>query len=111
MVDGALGAAGTHVGRLELPRVLALVVHEVGVVVAFVEVLKHGGEDLGLLVRQGDAFGGGLHELAAAGGVEEGRDAEDVFVGGEEALFAADDERDDGRGQGAVGPERWLVNE
>lgn len=43
--------------RLELPRVLTLVVDKAGVVVALVEVLKDGGEDLGLLVWQVHALG------------------------------------------------------
>ena len=36
--------------------------------------------------------------MAADDGGEEGRGGEDVFVGGEEALFGADAEGDDGGG-------------
>ena len=68
--------------------------YEPRIVVAFIEVFKDRGEDLGFFVRQRDAFGGCFHELSAAGGLEEGRDAEDIFVSGEETLFAADDESD-----------------
>ena len=82
----------------KLPCVFTLVVEETGVVVAFVEVLEDGGEDLGDLFGEGDSFGGGLEELAAADCGEEGRSGEDVFVGGEEALFRADTECDDGGG-------------
>ena len=82
----------------KLPCVFSLVVEETGVVVAFVEVFEDGGEDLGDFFGEGDAFGGGLEELAAADCGEEGRCGEDVFVGGEETLFGADTECDDGGG-------------
>lgn len=85
--------------HFELPGVLALVVQEAGVVVAFVEVFEDGGEDFWELFGQVDSFGGGLEELAAADGGEEGGVGEDVFVGCEEALLGADAEGDDGRGQ------------
>jgi hypothetical protein len=72
-------------------------VHEAGVVIALVEVLENRGEDLGFFVGQGDPLGRAVGEVVAAKGVlEEGRGAEDVFVSGEETLFAADDEGDDG---------------
>ena len=93
---------------LELPRVAALVVQEARVVVAFVEVFEDGGEDFGDFFGQGDSFGAGLEELAAADGGEEGGVGEDVFVGGEEALLGADAEGDDGGGQVAR-VERYLV--
>lgn len=70
-----------------------------GVVVAFVEVFEDGGEDFGELFGQVDSFGGGLEELAAADGGEEGGVGEDVFVGCEEPLLGAHAEGDDGRGQ------------
>ena len=76
----------------ELPAVPPLVVQQAGVVVALVEVFEHGGEDLGDVVGQVDAFGEGFEELAAADCGEEGGVGEDVFVGGEEALFGADAE-------------------
>ena len=84
--------------HLELPGVAALVVQEARVVVAFVEVFEHRGEDFGDFFGQGDSFGAGFEELAAADGGEEGGVGEDVFVGGEEALFGADAEGDDGGG-------------
>lgn len=96
-------------GALELPRVAAFVVQQARVVVAFVEVFEHGGEDLWELVGEVNAFGGGFEELAAADGGEEGRGGEDGFVGGEEALFGANAEGDYGRGEGAV-LEHGLVN-
>ena len=73
VVDGRLDGAATAVGGdgLELPRVAALVVHEARVVVALVEELEHGREDLGLLVGQGEALCLGFHELAAEGVLEE----------------------------------------
>ena len=80
----------------ELPGVFTLVVQEARVVVAFVEVFEDGGEDLGDFFGKGDSFGGGLEELAADDSGEEGGSGEDVFVGGEEPLFGADAECDDG---------------
>ena len=71
---------------------------EAGVVVAFVEVLEDGGEDFGDFFGEGNSFGGGLEELAADDCGEEGGSRENVFVGGEEALFGADAEGDDGGG-------------
>ena len=85
--------------HFELPRISTLVVEEAGIVVAFIEVLEHGGKDFGEFFGQVDSFGGGLEELAAADGGEEGGIGEDVFVGGEEALLSADAEGDDGRGK------------
>lgn len=128
VVDGGLGSRGGGVvllhqqlgvdpgtagrlGLLELPRVVALVVQEARIVVALVEVFEDGGEDLGLVFGQGDAArrtagASGLlvlfvEDLAVQDLLEVGRDAEDVFVGGKDALVAADDERDDGRSQGS----------
>ncbi len=54
-----------------------------------------------MFVGQVDAFGGGFEELAAADCGEEGGVGEDIFVGGEETLFGADAEGDDGGGEGA----------
>lgn len=98
MIHRALHTACATLPGLQLPRVLPLIVDEARVVVAFVEILEDRGEDLGLFVRQRDALRRCFHELSAAGGLEEGRYAEDVFVGGEEPLFAADDEGYDGGG-------------
>lgn len=88
------GPSVIALGALELPRIAALVVQQAWVVVAFVEVFEHGGEDLRELVGQVDAFGDGFEKLAAADGGEEGGGGEDGFVGGEEALFGADAEGD-----------------
>ena len=85
--------------RFKLPRVSAFVVEQAGVVVAFVEVFEHGGEDFGEFFGEVDSFGAGFEELAAADGGEEGGGGEDVFVGCEEALLDADTEGDDGGGQ------------
>ena len=87
-----------------------LVLDQSRVVVALVEVLQNGGEDLGFLIGECDASGGcggrgrrALDVVATSkGGLEEGGCAEDVFVGGEEALFGADDEGYDRRGEVAV---------
>jgi hypothetical protein len=68
------------------------------IVIAFIEVFKDGGEDLGLLVRKGDSLACCFEELASAGCLEEWRVAEDVFVGGEKSLFSSDNEGYDGGG-------------
>ena len=84
----------------ELPAILPLVVEETRIVVVLVEVFEDGGEDLREFVRQGDAFGVRFQELAANDGGEEGGEGQNVFVGGEEAGFGADDYGDDGGGHG-----------
>ena len=71
---------------------------ETGIIVAFVEVFENGGEDLGEFFGEVDSFCGGFEELAAANGGEEGGMGKNIFVGGEEALFGADADGDDGRG-------------
>ena len=99
MINRRLDATTTAIGSnsrvvirvLELPGVAAFVVVEARVVVAFVEVFEDGGEDFRLFFGHVDAAGMCFAELAAAGGSEERREAEDIFVGGEEALFTADD--------------------
>ena len=81
---------------LEIPARTLLVVGDLGRVVAFVEVLEHGGEDFGLFVRQLDSFARGFEELCSAGLGEVWRFGEDVFVVGEEASGGADCDGDDG---------------
>lgn len=78
------------------------------VVVSLVEVFEDGGEDLRQFFGEVDSLGGGFEELAAADCREEGRCGEDVFVGGEESLFRANAESDDGRGQGTVRKSRSV---
>lgn len=104
MVDGALDARPLLVarGRLNLPRVAALVVREAGKVVALVEVLEDGAEDFRLLVGQRNALGRRVHVRGAQRLREKGTGAEDVLVGGKEALLGADDEGDDAGGDATV---------
>ncbi len=106
VVDGRLGGSGPLVQLLDLPGVPALVLDEAGVIVALVEVLEHGREDLGLLVGQVDALALRVHILALQGLLEPRRGAEDVLVRGEDPLLLADHEGHDGRGQGAAARER-----
>ena len=101
-LHGASTGHGLVVGYLEFPAVLTLVVQEAGVVVAFVEVFEDGGEDLRGFVWEGNAFGDGFEELGADYSREEGGEGEDIFVGGEEALFGADAEGYDRGGHCAV---------
>jgi hypothetical protein len=92
MINRRLHTACPTCPSLDLPRISPLVVDQPRIIIAFVEVFENGGKDFGLFVWEGDAFARRFHELASAGGLEEGRYTEDVFVSGEEALFAADDE-------------------
>lgn len=71
--------------------------HESRVVIALVEVFQNGTEDLRLFVGKGNALRGGIHVTVAEGMGEKRAVAEDFLVGGEQALFSTDDERDDGR--------------
>lgn len=97
-----------NAGIFQFPGSTPGVVAETGCVVALVEVLKDTGENLGLFVGEVDAFAGvwdvGMDSTARGGGCcaalscEERRGAEDGFVGGEEALFWAYAEHDDGGG-------------
>lgn len=73
---------------LDLPRVPPFAVHQAREVVALVEVLEHRGEDLGRLVGQGDALAG-IEGVVLEEVVEVRGAGEDVFVGGEDALFVA----------------------
>jgi hypothetical protein len=100
MIDSALDCSTLFFSSgFNLPRVASLVVHQTRVVVTLVEILEHRAKDLGLLVGKGDALGGGVHVPVSKSVAEEGAAAEDVFVGGKEALFSTDDECDDGRSQ------------
>lgn len=94
---GGLVEDGGLIVALDLPCVSALVVDQSGGVVALVQVLEDGGEDLGLLVRKGDALARGLHVLRAQGGSQDGRLRQDLLMGGKDACLAADDQGDDGR--------------
>ena len=97
VVDSRLDGAAVLVGcRLQFPRVASLVVHQAGVVIALVKIFQNRGEYRGFFVGECNALGSALHEVGAAQGIlKERRCAEDVLVGGEEALFGADDEGDD----------------
>ena len=102
MVDRRFCAIVVACGIFQLPGVLALVVLQARVVVAFVEVFEDGGEDLGGFFGEVDPVGGRFEELAASDGGEEGRGGEDGGVRGEEALFGADAEGYDRGGEIAV---------
>lgn len=95
---GACANAG--IGVLQLPCLSSAVVSQPRVVVALVEVLEDAGENFGLLVWEVNAFACRLEGesrpwrirvrcLGCTVRGEEGRCAEDGFVGGEEAVFGA----------------------
>lgn len=94
-LDYSLVDAVAVAAVLEIPAVSSLVVLKSRVVVAFVEILENGGENFRLFVGKLDAFVGGLEELIAAGRLEEGRVAQDVFVRCEETLLPSNGECDD----------------
>jgi hypothetical protein len=94
-VDDGFGGAVGAAAVFEIPALTLGVVFEARVVVAFVEVLEDGGKDFGVFVGEVDALVGAGEELVAAGGLEVGGVGQDVFVGCEEALLAADGESDD----------------
>lgn len=98
-IDGGFTLAGI----LEAPAVPLLVVLQTRVVVALVQVLQHGRENLGLLVGKVDPPGRGVEELALADGLEVRGVAEDILVGGEQALVPANADGDDSRGQSTDG--------
>jgi hypothetical protein len=75
-----------------------LVVDQARVVVALVQVLENGRENLGLLVGQVYPLVGRLEELAAAGCLEPGRVGQDILVCSEEALLVSNGDGDDGAG-------------
>lgn len=95
-VDDCLASAVAVAAVLDAPTLALGIVFEAGVVVAFVEVFEDGGEDFGVFLREVDAFVGAGEELILAGGLEEGRVAENVFVSREETLLMSDRECDDG---------------
>lgn len=101
-VDGRLGSPADLESVLQVPSVAFPVVLQARVVVTLVQVFEDGAEDFGFLVWQLDTPVCRLEELRAAGLVEEGRIGQDVLVGGEETLVAADGDGDDGRSQGSV---------
>lgn len=88
-LDGAFRISG-----LQLPRVAALAVHEARVVIALVHELQDGREDLGFFVRESYALCVSLGKILVQRRSKERREAENVLMGGEEAVFVADDERD-----------------
>ncbi len=67
---------------LELPRVSVLVVQQARVVVALVEVLEDGAEDLRFLVRQRDPLALRLEVVAGQDLLEEGSLGQHVLVRG-----------------------------
>lgn len=95
MIDGRPMALSVAINArvLDLPGIAMPVVQETREVIAAVQVLQDAGEDLGLLVRQLEGLGEEAQwreRGARASCGEVRRDAEDLFVGGEEALFGAD---------------------
>jgi hypothetical protein len=102
MIYRALHTSRSSFACLQLPGVSPLIVYESWVIIAFVEIFEHRGEDLGFFVGKCDSLCCRFHELSAACGLEEWRHAEDVFVCGEKSLLATDDECDYRGGQRAV---------
>jgi hypothetical protein len=57
---------------LKLPRISLLVVDEARIIVALVEILEDGREDLGLLIRQRDLLALRVEHLVLQHALEEG---------------------------------------
>ena len=83
MVYCALTRQNSTIAMLEVPARSLLVVSDFGTVVAFVEILQHGGEDFRLFVREIDSFARRFEELRPAALGEVGRLAQNVFVSSE----------------------------
>lgn len=90
--DSLIGAVAPV---FKVPAIAFLVILHAGVVVALVEVLEDGGEDLRLFVWEVDSLVGGLEELAVAGRLEPWRVGKNVFVSCEESLLTTDRDCDD----------------
>lgn len=91
---GFYGSATTSVfgvwrfhGILELPRVVALAIEQVRVIVTLVEVLEDGGKDFGFFVGKVDSLTLGREELSSASRREERRHAKDVLVSCEQSTL------------------------
>ena len=94
MINRRLDSSCSATASLDLPRVSPLIMDQPRIIIAFVEIFEDGREDLGFFVWEGDSFVRRFEELASAGCLEKWRDAEDVFVCGEETLFTTDDKGD-----------------
>lgn len=108
---GVRAAGVLRVGVLELPGVARSVMNQPRVVVPLVEVLENGGENLRFLIGEVNPPALRIKELLAAGPIEEGRLAEDIFVRSKEPALAADGQGDDGGGRGGLRRRVLLVVE
>jgi len=113
-VDGGIGARAGAVRSwwwflrsphtvLELPGVTVPVMNQARIVISLVEILEHGREDLGLLVRKGDSLVHGIRRVLATGRLKERRLAEDVLVCRKQTPLAANGKGDNGRGRDVDG--------
>lgn len=101
MIHSGLDCSTTSVvvgDIFQLPGISPFIVEKSWIVVAFVEVLEHGGEDLRKFLREVDPFGRRLEKLSTAYRCEKWRGRENVLVCREESLFGANANRDDRRG-------------
>jgi hypothetical protein len=83
----------------ELPALSSLIKFQAWVVVSFVKILENRREDFWFFVRKIDAFCRFV-KLGLAKHAEIWTVAQDVFMGGEQALLPSDTDRDDGRCDG-----------
>ena len=87
----------------QLPGIKTFVVQKFGVVVAFVQVFKHGRKDFRRFLGEKDPLAGRFQVCAASDGGEEGRSGEDRGMSCKEAFGGTDGEGYYGRGKAAVG--------
>jgi hypothetical protein len=108
VINGRLSRSTTVIdGLLNLPRVPPLIVDQTWIVVALVEKLENGREDLWFLVWQRNPLVVlRIHNLPSQDVVEERRCAEDVLVSSKDPLLLADDQGHNGRGQVTGGKRR-----
>jgi len=95
---GILDGGPTRERILELPRVAVLVVHQAGVVVALVEVLEDGAEDLRLLIGERDPPVLRIRNGPAQDPVEERSLAQHILMRRKQPCLGAHHHGDDGRG-------------
>lgn len=100
MVDDGGLAHGALI--FNFPRVPLPVVDELGRVVAFVQVLEHGRQDFGRLVRQVNPSSSRLEELRLEHRLEVCRSVQYLFMASKQSLVGADADGDDSRGQCAT---------
>lgn len=93
-MDDSLTSTVAIASIFKAPAIAFLIVFHTRVVVTLVQVLKDRRKDFRFFVGKVDSLVGGLEELTATGSLKPWRVGKNVFVGGEQSLFAADSDGD-----------------